>query len=330
MAEDPGTDLSVRADDADKAGNGRQAIELERAALGYHYLAGPAETIAASHDCLGNYLARNAADFQRALAHHLAAALLLSVAGSQDARHSLISVARDLAGLTRGAVVPGTMTELSAAVAEVPGVQLDRLLGRLPGDEAAAGATLDELLDQARRWADPDTPLPRHFASWDPVIAGIIAARDGDEQARAAVDEHLAERMDSADWGRLAGVLSAMLAGSTGLPGDLDKIDTAVAGRALAALRGEAEVPRQLWPAIPFTPLIGRMVSAAWGDQDTAGQLTPALLRMAADSELGSLGRALLRILDGERAPALARNLGPVQAAVVITILFHLPPASQP
>jgi hypothetical protein len=72
------------------------------------------------------------------------------------------------------------------------------------------------------------------------------------------------------------------------------------------------------------------MVNAAWGDQATAGQLAQALIRMGADSELAPLAGALRRILAGERAPALARNLDPVSAAVVITILFHLPPASQP
>ncbi len=330
MPEDLGKDLSALADAADRAGHGQDAIDVERIALRYHYVAGQAGAIAASHDNLGNYLARNAADYPRALAHHLAAALVFSLAGSAGARHSLISVARDLGRLPGGAVVPASVSELSAAVGEVPGVHLDRLLAQLEGDVAAIGDALDALLGQARTWADPDTLLPRHLAAWDPVIAGIVAAAGGDEQARAAVEQHLAERADSADWARLAGVLSAILHGQRSLPEDLDKIDTAIAGRALAALSGDNQVPRQLWPAIPFAGLISQTVNAAYGDKATAAQLTQALIRMGTDTELAPLAGALRRILDGERAPALARDLDPVAAAVVLTILFHVPPVSQP
>jgi len=365
MPEDFADDLSALADAADKAGRGQEAIHLAREALRRDYLAEAADTVAASHDSLGNYLARNAADYPGALPHHLASALLLTLADSvdvpdsvsrtdsvtridrADVRHSLISVARDLAQLPGGAIVPASVSELSAAVGEVPGVHLDRLLAQLNGDPAAVQGALDALLGQARTWADPDTPLPRHLASWDPVIAGMIAARGGNEQARAAVEQHLAERMGSADWSRLAGTLSAILNGQNGADQDgadqdgagqngaglldgLDKIDTAIATRALAALSGDDQVPSQLWPAIPFSPLIGRMVSAAWGDQATAAQLAPQLVRMGTDSELAPLAGALRRILQGERAPGLAHDLDPVSAAVVITILFHVPPASQP
>ena len=164
------------------------------------------------------------------------------------------------------------------------------------------------------------------------MIAGLIAARACGEQARAAVEQHLAERMQSAEWARLARTLLTLLDGPNG-PGLLDglgKIDAAITARALAALRGDVQVPSQLWLAMPFPGLIGRMVKAGWGDRATADQLAQACIRMGADSELEPLGAALLRILAGERAPALSHGLAPVQAAVVITILFHLPPASQP
>jgi hypothetical protein len=178
------------------------------------------------------------------------------------------------------------------------------------------------------RQANPDTPLPRHFASWDPVIAGIIAARDGNDDARAAVEEHLADRMDSPDWSRLAAVLRDILDAGAGasIPGDLGDIDAAITHRALAALTGDT-VPFQLWPAIEFTGLIGRMVSAATGDAGSADQMAGVLARMDADAELAPLAGVLRRILNGERAPALARGLDPVAATIVIAVLFHVPPA---
>ena len=316
------------ADTEDRAGHGQEAIDVERIALRQHYAAGSAEAIAASHDSLGNYLARHASDFPQALGHHLAAALLFSLSGSEHTRHSLISAARDLAQLP-GAAVPASVSELSAAVGEVPGVDLDDLVARY-GDRAAIEDEFGALLSQARTWADPDTPLPRHLAAWDPVIAGMVAAVNGDEQARIAVEERLAERAGSADWSRLAGVLSAMLHGQRSWPSDLDKIDTAIARRALAALGGGGEVPRQLWPAIPFTGLISEMVTAAYGDKAMASRLAEPIRRMSTDSELAPLAGALRRILDGERASALVRGLDPIPAAVVLTILFHVPPASQP
>ena len=95
------------------------------------------------------------------------------------------------------------------------------------------------MLTQARAQADPNARIARHLAAWDPVIAGITAARGGDDQARAAVEQHLTERQDSADWGKLAAALRALLHGDhgAGLPDDLDEIDTAITRRALAALQ---------------------------------------------------------------------------------------------
>jgi hypothetical protein len=72
------------------------------------------------------------------------------------------------------------------------------------------------------------------------------------------------------------------------------------------------------------------MVTAAYGDKAMARRLADPLTRMGTDSELAPLAGALRRILDGERAPALVRDLDPIPAAVVITILFHVPPASPP
>jgi hypothetical protein len=64
---------------------------------------------------------------------------------------------------------------------------------------------LDALLAQPRALADPSTGFAGYLAAWDPVVADITATRGGDDQARAAGEQHLAERQDSADWGKLAG-----------------------------------------------------------------------------------------------------------------------------
>jgi hypothetical protein len=324
--------LGALADVEDKAGHGQDAIDLQRDALRYNYLTGEAESIAVSHHNLGNYLTRHAADDPRALAHHLAAALLRALTGNQGADRSLAAAAEDLADLPDGAAAPASVSELCDTVGEVPGVHLDRLLGQLAADPATVEGALGALLTQARTLADPNAQAARHLAAWDPVIAGIIAARGGDDQARAAVEQHLAEREDSADWGKLAAVLSTLLDGqpATSPPGDLDQIDTAITRRALAALSGEIQISEQLWQAIPLTSLIGAVVDAAYGDQDTARQVTDTLTEMGTDRDWAPLASALRRILGGDRAPALADGLDPVFAAAVTTILAHLPPATTP
>ena len=160
------------------------------------------------------------------------------------------------------------------------------------------------------------------------MIAGITAARGGDDQARAAVEQHLAERQDSADWGKLAAALRALLDSDAGasLPGDLDQIDTAIIRRAVAALSGDIQIPGQLWQALPLTGLISTVVTAAYGDQAATRQVTDTLTQLGNDKDWVLLASALRRILAGDRGPALADGLDPAFSAAVATILAHLPP----
>ena len=188
------------------------------------------------------------------------------------------------------------------------------------------------MFTQARAQADPNAQLAGHLAAWDPVIAGLSAARGGDDQARTAVEQYLTEHQDSADWGKLAAVLRTILHGKhdASLPDDLDDIDTAIARRALAALNGDIQIPGQLWQALPLTPLISTVVNAAYGAQDAARQVTDTLTEMGNNSDWAPLASTLRRILDGDRAPGLAGGLDPVFSAAVITIVSHLPPPAQP
>jgi tetratricopeptide (TPR) repeat protein len=322
-----GKDLTALADVEDAAGHGQEAIDLQRDALRYTYLAGEVEAIATSHHNLGNYLARHTTDHPQALAHYLASALLSILTGAEGADSSLRAAAADLPRLPDGAAAPASVSDLCAIADEVPGVHLDRLLAQLTADPSSMQEVLDALLAQARMAAQPSAQITRHLAAWDPVIAGITAAANGNDQARAAVEQHLTERQDSTDWGKLAAVLRAILHGQPGtsLPDDLDHIDIAITRRALAALSGDIQIPGQLWQALPLTELISRVVDAAYGNQDAARQVTDTLSELDTDRGWAPLASALGRILDGDRTPALADGLNPVFAAAVTTILSHLP-----
>jgi hypothetical protein len=46
-----------------------------------------------------------------------------------------------------------------------------------PGKDLCALASAADMAGQGQEtWADPDTPLPRHLATWDPVIAAPVPA----------------------------------------------------------------------------------------------------------------------------------------------------------
>jgi hypothetical protein len=326
ITADLGKVLSSLADVEDKAGHGHDAIELERNALRYKYLVGEVEALAVSHHNLGNYLGRHTADYTQALAHHLAAALLRSLTGTGGgASRSLGAAAEDLARLPGGDSALASISQLCDIAGEVPGVRLDRLLAQLTDDPAAAQGALDALLTQAR--ADPNARFARYLAAWDPVIAGITAARDGDGQARADVEQHLGQYRDSADWGKLAIALRSILQGGpdVSLPSDLDDIDTAITRRAMAVLNGAIQLPGQLWQALPLTPLIGGIVAAAYGDQDATRQASDMIAALGEDSDVAPLADTLRRILNGDRAPALADGLDPAASAAVTAVLTHLP-----
>ena len=324
--------LSALADAEDEVGHGQAAIELERDALRYKYLADDVISVAVSHHNLGNYLSAYAAEHRQALAHHLASALLEALAGTGGVDISVRAAADDLAQLTDDTSAPASTSDLCGITGQIPGVRLDRLLGQLTDDPSIPQQALDALLTGARAaMGQQEVDLAGYLAAWDPVIAGITAAASGDQEARAAVEQHLADRQDSANWGKLAATLRAILDGARDgdLLAGLDSIDTAITRRALAALTGEVQLPASLWAAIPMSGLIGWVMDAAYGDQEAARQVTQALAEMAKDSDLAPLVAALGRIIDGERAPSLADGLDPVESAVVTTIVFHLAPYHQ-
>ena len=155
-----GTVLSALADVEDEAGHGQDAIDLERNALRYMYLAGEVDAIAASHHNLGNYLARHAADHPQALAHHLASALLRSLTGIEGADRPWPPRPGTWPGCPTAPPPRRASARCAASSSEVPGVHLDRLLTQL-ADPAAVQDALDALLTQARAQADPNAQLRR-------------------------------------------------------------------------------------------------------------------------------------------------------------------------
>ena len=115
----------------------------------------------------------------------------------------------------------------------------------------------------APRWANRRSTLAGYLAAWDPVIAGITSAADGDQQAREAVEQHLTHRQDSADWGKLAGTLRAILYGARdGEPAEGTRRRSTPRSPAAPSppYWRRFNSPRLLWAAIPMSGLFGRVI----------------------------------------------------------------------
>jgi hypothetical protein len=139
-----------------KRGHGDAAIRLAHDALRYKYLAGNLTGIAVSYHNLGDYL-RQARQPGRALASHLAAALIYSLTGAEGVSDSVRAAAADLREAA-SAAVPANMADLCRQLGDIPGTDLPGLLHALSSDPDMAERPLHDLIAvvQALAAASPD------------------------------------------------------------------------------------------------------------------------------------------------------------------------------
>ena len=142
-----GKTLSALADAEDERGHGAAAIQLERDALRYKYLANDLNDIVTSYHNLGNYLRRHARQPVAAYASHLASGLIERLMGIQD-QASVRAAANDLRAL--GSVPIASVADLCRQLGDIPGTDLPGLIAKLSTDPQTAERTLRNLLAQAR------------------------------------------------------------------------------------------------------------------------------------------------------------------------------------
>ena len=305
------------------------AISLAQDALRYKYLTEDGTAIQRIHHNLGTFLRNNARQPTAALAHHLASALIRTVTGVEC---SMNAAAADIREFGDAAVPPADVRELCRQVADVPGVHLDRLLAGLALEPQGIDKTLRELIRRARAEAAAPRPQSWLLAVWDPVIAGLVAAHNGDAKAAAAVEEQLTEYEADPQSAAVARALRRILNGESGQDGhgltaELDEIGTVIVRRALGALAGEVRVPTELWSAMGMDAILGGIVGAVLAGPSPA---TAAAVRDALGSLEGPqapvLADALLRVLGGERnLERLTAGLSdPGAVAVVTSVLHHI------
>jgi tetratricopeptide (TPR) repeat protein len=148
-----GNALSALADTENFRDHGEAAISLERDALRYRYRAGDVAGIATSYHNLGIYRGLYSRQFARAVASHLAAALIGYLTGAGDVHGSAPFAATGLRELGGNAVLPTSVADLDRKIGDIPGTDLPRLIVKLSPDPEDAKQALHDLIAQAMELA---------------------------------------------------------------------------------------------------------------------------------------------------------------------------------
>lgn len=315
-------------------GRGSLALARGRDCLRYAYRGGLPSTIAVAHANFGTYLHVHAQDAAGALAHHLAGALLGLLTGGRTVDALPAAVDDILTFGTAAARLPDGPGELCARVGEVPGVALDRLLERLAPDPGRVRDVFEAALRQVREAAGAAAGRTGATARalwgllWEPVLGALVAAERGNTAARVKLRQHL-DRWAALDerFVPLAGVLRRVLDGERdpAVAAGLEPLDALVARRALAALRGEADVFPELWPVMHLGMALGRFAAAATGGGPIDATTREHLDGFRANPALAPLAPVLEQILAGSRHPTLAVGLElPVHRAMVLALLRYI------
>lgn len=147
-----GMTMSALAEVENRRGHGDAAITLVRDGLRYIYMAADVTSIAVSYHNLGGYLRHYARQPASALACHLAAALILTLAGAANSDAAVSGVAiifRDLGKI----LPPQEVDDLCRQVRDIPGTDLPGLIAKLSPDPETAGHALRKIIAQAQALA---------------------------------------------------------------------------------------------------------------------------------------------------------------------------------
>jgi tetratricopeptide (TPR) repeat protein len=312
----------ARADLAAVTGEPDRAVELQSRALGWLYQSGEIPQIQQAHSSFSQWLAAADPFSARALAHELAAAVLAV----------LLGMTADIPTLTRGMIrragdYPATLPRLCAIIEETPGVRLQELLQRLSLNVTSSpseifGGLLRQAYDTQRAGLDE---FARHRMEWDPVFAGMIAARNGSIAAARVVSRRLRIYAADASWSHFAEALGQILRQRPDAIADipLDFIDQSFLRRCQDALDGEVDIDPELVHAIPIAGELSRFLGRAQANQPSSA-LARMLELLAEQDPWRELADPLRRILAGDRDSGLSAGLAPGNAAIISALLGHL------
>jgi tetratricopeptide (TPR) repeat protein len=184
--------------------------------------------------------------------------------------------------------------------------------------------------DEAREWRRKEQESFAAFAGsdneikqWLPVIADVVSACNGNEEAIKKLEPFLQKMEQTNDWRNLIAVIRRIMNGERdgNIVEGLDRTDALIVTRILQALSGESNPlpPASQSPSpdagegqgeggVTLPQFLELVERAAGGDKELGGQLFTALQQMARadDPGISALGNVLLRVLIGERSPDLS------------------------
>ena len=324
-----GVIFGALAEAEDAQGHVQVAAERCKDSLRYLYRTGMPGDIAGGHVRLGNYLGRGGQSHPEAVTHFLAAALLRMLAGIGQAEGPIAAAAAHVRAAQPAEIIPADVTELSRRADVLPGVGLGKLVARISPGQATADRVYGDVVQRVRELAAqaPDASPQITFVQWDPPIAAIQAAGQGNTAAAEMAGGFL-EALAQAGPSTLAGILRRILAGDRDagdLTSGLDDADSAVVRRALDALAGRMEIPGALWSATPIAGALVDLVAAGRGAPAAPARAKQHLAAMASHPAWSDLGLVLERILAGERSDQLLGGLtNPMHQAVVTRVLREI------
>jgi len=328
-AGDRGRAYSALAYLEDELNRSDAAVRLEHTALRWKYLELDPDSIAKSHFNLASYLVRAGSSESEVLAHRLAAGLIQHATGSGELLRTLRVLSLHPADASDSGVLPHSYAELCERVEQVEGVGFHGLVDNLltSPDEALA-----EVLVLARRLPGNErVDIEGHLKRWEPVIAAVVYAVRGDQEATRLLTPFLQHLGAQADWISLTRVLRRIMAGERGseLLAELDAVDTSIVQRILHLLETSDALTfthrraLSLAPAIPkdLQPVLAAVLAASRGNQEAVAGLDPLLKRFEENPRRSALAGALRRILAGERGDDLITGLDPISAAAIADLL---------
>jgi tetratricopeptide (TPR) repeat protein len=325
-----GVIFGALAEHEDARGHQDVAAERCKDSLRYLYIAGNPADVAGGHARLGNYIGRGGVSHTNAVTQFLAAALLHELSGTGQENDPVRAAAAHLRAEQDEAVLPASAEELCARVQEVPGCDLGSLLGRVWPDGAAVERLYQGIVQRVRTIAARPHAASTWVAAaqWDPVIAALQAARDGDTAPGDVADNFLSALESQEGRAALARALRKIMAGeldAEALTRNLDGSDAAIIERALGAIEGRVDIPRVLWRAAPIGGLLLDLVAACRGAAAAPARAKQGLALLNSRQEWSALVPVLERILAGERDVILLGELAdPVHGAVVALVLAEI------
>jgi tetratricopeptide (TPR) repeat protein len=187
-------------------------------------------------------------------------------------------------------------------------------------------------MDEVRAWrrkeqesfaafAGSDTQMQRAMQTWQPRIDAIVAAVNGNDEARQAIEQMCDKLAETNDWKNMAIVIRRILDGERGIEllEGRDRTDAYIIRRLLIVLSDETisdgqpstvngQPQEQEQQGVTLPQLLELVERAAGGDKELGGQLFTAFQQMARadDPGMSALGNVLLRVLIGERSPDLS------------------------